>query len=41
VKLAGDAVVHVKIADILHNLSDSPTPKQIRKYAAALLWLVD
>jgi (p)ppGpp synthase/HD superfamily hydrolase len=26
----------VKIADILDNLSDSPTPKQIQKYATAL-----
>jgi len=31
----------VKIADMLHNLSDHPTPKQIRKYAGALLQLVE
>lgn len=31
---------NVKIADILSNLSDSPTPKQIVKYAKALLVLV-
>jgi (p)ppGpp synthase/HD superfamily hydrolase len=31
----------VKIADMLHNLSEQPTPKQIRKYAAALLQLVE
>lgn len=30
----------VKIADILANLSDSPTPRQIRKYARALLMLI-
>ena len=30
----------VKVADILANLSDSPTPAQIRKYAKALLVLV-
>lgn len=33
--------VHIKIADILANLSDSPTPKQIRKYAAALMILTE
>lgn len=32
--------VSVKVADILANLSDSPTPAQIRKYAAALLVLI-
>lgn len=31
----------VKIADMLANLSDRPTNKQIRKYAAALLELVE
>ena len=31
----------VKVADILSNLSDSPTPKQIVKYAKALLILFD
>ncbi|HWB02066.1 MAG TPA: hypothetical protein VG796_03515 [Verrucomicrobiales bacterium] len=31
----------VKIADMLHNLSDGPSPKQIRKYANALLRLVE
>jgi len=30
----------VKIADMLHNLSDHPTPRQIRKYAQGLLELV-
>lgn len=30
----------IKIADILYNLSDDPTPSQIRKYAKALLVLV-
>jgi len=30
----------IKVADILANLSDDPTPRQIRKYAAALLVLV-
>ncbi|TWT30158.1 GTP pyrophosphokinase [Posidoniimonas corsicana] len=30
----------VKIADMLSNLSDGPTPKQIRKYAEGLLRLV-
>jgi (p)ppGpp synthase/HD superfamily hydrolase len=29
----------VKIADMLHNLSDNPTTKQIRKYAQGLLYL--
>jgi (p)ppGpp synthase/HD superfamily hydrolase len=32
---------HVKIADILCNLADNPTNNQIRKYAEALLILVD
>ena len=31
----------VKIADMLHNLSDHPSTKQIRKYAAALLRLLE
>lgn len=31
----------VKIADILDNLSDDPTPRQIRKYAKALLYLTE
>ncbi|MEM9159668.1 MAG: hypothetical protein AAGB46_11510 [Verrucomicrobiota bacterium] len=30
----------VKIADMLSNLSDNPTEKQIRKYAKGLLFLV-
>ena len=32
---------HVKIADMLSNLADSPSNKQIRKYAKGLLFLVD
>lgn len=37
-----DAIARkVKIADILHNLSDAPNSKQIRKYAGALLALTD
>ena len=31
----------VKIADMLSNLADSPSIKQIRKYAKGLLFLVD
>lgn len=31
----------VKIADMLSNLADDPTPKQIRKYAKGLLVLVE
>lgn len=31
----------VKIADMLHNLSDSPTPKQIVKYCKGLLYLLN
>jgi len=31
----------VKVADMLHNLSDTPTEKQIRKYARGLLILTD
>ncbi len=30
----------VKVADMLANLADSPTPRQIRKYAKGLLFLV-
>jgi len=29
----------VKIADMLANLTDSPTPRQIKKYTEALLWI--
>jgi (p)ppGpp synthase/HD superfamily hydrolase len=32
---------HVKIADMLSNLADSPTNKQIRKYATGLLFLTE
>jgi len=31
----------VKIADMLHNLSDDPTERQIIKYAKGLLFLMD
>ncbi len=31
----------VKIADMLHNLSDSPTRSQVRRYAKGLLFLTD
>lgn len=31
----------VKIADILHNISDQPSDRQIMKYAKALLFLVN
>jgi (p)ppGpp synthase/HD superfamily hydrolase len=31
----------VKIADMISNLSDHPTEKQIRKYAKGLLFLID
>lgn len=31
----------VKIADMLHNLSESPTRKQIKKYAKGLIFLLD
>lgn len=34
-------VVAVKIADILSNLSDSPTEKQVKKYSRALSKLLD
>jgi (p)ppGpp synthase/HD superfamily hydrolase len=38
---AGDPeAITIKVCDILANLSDNPTPKQIRKYAKALLVLV-
>ena len=36
-----DLARHVKIADMLSNLSDSPTIKQIRKYATGLLFLIE
>lgn len=29
----------VKIADMLANLTDSPTPRQVKKYTEALLWI--
>ena len=38
--LANDLAIPVKLADLLSNLSDNPTRKQIRKYAAALLRVV-
>ncbi len=39
--IAGSALAtKVKIADMLSNLADSPSPKQIRKYATGLLRLV-
>ena len=39
--IANDPVArHVKIADMLTNLSDTPTDKQIRKYAKGLLYLL-
>jgi (p)ppGpp synthase/HD superfamily hydrolase len=31
----------VKIADMISNLADNPTPKQIKKYAQGLLFLID
>ena len=37
---ASPLATQVKIADMLSNLADSPTKKQIRKYAKALLKLV-
>ena len=41
-QVKSDAIAHkVKVQDILHNLSDSPTRRQIIKYAKALLYLVD
>ncbi len=39
--LADPIAKRVKIADMLTNLSDQPTNKQIRKYATGLLKLVD
>lgn len=36
-----DLARHVKIADMLSNLSDSPTIKQIRKYSTGLLFLTE
>lgn len=36
-----DLARNVKIADMLSNLADSPTNKQIRKYATGLLFLTD
>ena len=36
-----DIATKVKIQDMLHNLSDNPTNKQIKKYAQGLLELVD
>jgi (p)ppGpp synthase/HD superfamily hydrolase len=37
----GGRWVSIKVADILSNLADSPTSAQVRRYAAALLILVD
>jgi hypothetical protein len=37
---ASPIAAKVKIADMLSNLADDPTPKQIRKYAKGLLRLV-
>lgn len=39
IKVCGEDAVKLKTADILSNLSDAPTKKQIVKYAKALLWL--
>jgi (p)ppGpp synthase/HD superfamily hydrolase len=36
IKKAGDSFCVIKIADILSNLSDNPTEKQVKKYAEAL-----
>jgi hypothetical protein len=38
---ANDLAREIKIADMLDNLADHPTLKQIRKYAHALLELVE
>lgn len=38
---ANPVAVKVKVADILSNLADSPTDKQIVRYAMALLYLKD
>ena len=32
------SAVRVKTADMLSNLADTPTPKQIVRYAKTLLW---
>ncbi len=40
IKQAGGVAQRVKIADILDNLSDAPTEKQIIKYSKALLFLL-
>ena len=37
---ASPLATRVKIADLLSNLSDNPSPKQMRKYAKGLLRLV-
>jgi len=38
---ANPIALKVKVADILDNLSDDPSPRQIVKYAKALLFLVE
>jgi len=38
---ANPLATKVKIADMLSNLADSPTERQIRKYAKGLLYLLD
>ena len=38
---ANPLACRVKIADMLDNLSDDPTPRQIRKYAKGLLYLTE
>lgn len=38
---SNDLARNVKIADMLSNLADSPTNKQIRKYATGLLFLTE
>lgn len=38
---ANPIACRVKVADMLHNLSDSPTQKQILKYARGLLILLE
>ena len=35
-----DSASQIKVADILANLSDNPTPKQVKKYSAALITLL-
>lgn len=37
--IRNEIALKVKIADILHNLSDSPTEKQVEKYTKALVVL--